>query len=241
MEDELKVDKHVINQHTQYIREYELRQNIYENSMNVKFADKIFEFGEDFKRHLALFDRKLLNQRIEMSDEMQIVLKNSRDELLKAFRKEYYSKRVAKGTQANHLESTEISVEIQVAEAGVMGPVRIPEIEIEEGEERAKSQYRPRRDKMPRAYTPPTKWKRGKYQLFPNSRCCTNSSVSSLASSLVRERAEDIEMRKLLEERRIREAKRQAELAAQKAREEAEKLRKKKEEEEMRRREKEDA
>jgi hypothetical protein len=32
--------------------------------------------------------------------------------------------------------------------------------------------------------------------------CCTNSSLSSLSHSVVRERQEDIEMRKVLEERR---------------------------------------
>jgi hypothetical protein len=46
--------------------------------------------------------------RIDMSDEMQIVLKNSRDELLKSFRKEYFSKKQNKGTNANHLENTPI-------------------------------------------------------------------------------------------------------------------------------------
>ena len=49
-----------------------------------------------------------------MSDEMQIVLKNSRDELLKAFRKEYFSKKQNKGTNANHLESTPILMEANV-------------------------------------------------------------------------------------------------------------------------------
>ncbi len=209
-----------------------MRQNIYEATQNGKFNDMKFEFGEEFKRHLGLFDKKLLSQKIETSDEMQIVLKNSRDELLRAFRKEYYSKRVAKGTQANHLESTEITLDVQVAEAGVMGPVRIPDIEYEQEEDRPKSHYRPRRAAMPRAYTPPTKTRRGKYQLLPTRHCCTDSSVSSLASSIVRERAEEIEMRKLLEERRIREAKRKAELAAKLAREEAEREKKRKEEEE---------
>ena len=38
-----------------------------------------------------------------MSDESQIIVKNMREEVLKAFRKEYNAKRVAKGTQANHL------------------------------------------------------------------------------------------------------------------------------------------
>jgi hypothetical protein len=52
--------------------------------------------------------------RIDMSDEMQIVLKNSRDELLKAFRKEYFSKKQNKGTNANHLESTPILMEANV-------------------------------------------------------------------------------------------------------------------------------
>jgi hypothetical protein len=33
-----------------------------------------------------------------MSDEMQIVLRNSRDELLKSFRKEYFAKKQSKTT-----------------------------------------------------------------------------------------------------------------------------------------------
>jgi|LauGreDrversion4_2_1035121.scaffolds.fasta_scaffold36760_6 hypothetical protein len=49
--------------------------------------------GEEFKRNLLAFDKTILNTRIDMSDEMQIVLKNSRDELLKAFRKEYFAKK----------------------------------------------------------------------------------------------------------------------------------------------------
>ena len=73
------------------------------------FQEKWFEMGEDFKRHLITFDKSILNARIEMSDEMQIVLKNSRDELLKAFRKEYFAKKQSKKTQANHLDSTPIT------------------------------------------------------------------------------------------------------------------------------------
>jgi hypothetical protein len=57
------------------------------------FQEKWFEMGEDFKRHLTVFDKTILTTRIEMSDEMQIVLKNSRDDLLKAFRKEYFAKK----------------------------------------------------------------------------------------------------------------------------------------------------
>jgi hypothetical protein len=55
---------------------------------------------------------------------------------------------------------------------------------------------------MPRTHTPPTKTRRGKYELLPGRACCTNQSVSSIASSIVQEKAEDIEMRKVLEERR---------------------------------------
>ena len=67
-----------------------------------------------------------------MSDEMQIVLKNSRDELLKSFRKEYFSKKQNKGTNANHLESTVITVETKVGgDVQVLAPVKIPDIEYE--------------------------------------------------------------------------------------------------------------
>ncbi len=85
-----------------------------------------------------------------------------------------------------------------------MPPVKVPTIEYElvPDEERAHSQYRPRRTQMPRTHTPPVKTRRGKYHYYPNRVCCTNSSVSSMAPSLVREKQEDIEMRKLLEERR---------------------------------------
>jgi hypothetical protein len=38
-----------------------------------------------------------MKQRIDMSDEMQITLKNSREEVLKLFRQEYNSKRTTKG------------------------------------------------------------------------------------------------------------------------------------------------
>jgi hypothetical protein len=69
---------------------------------------------EQFKRELLSLDKRILAARIEMSDEMQIVLKNSRDELLKAFRKEYFAKKQHKGTNANHLEATAITVETQV-------------------------------------------------------------------------------------------------------------------------------
>jgi|LauGreDrversion4_2_1035121.scaffolds.fasta_scaffold5868052_1 hypothetical protein len=40
----------------------------------------------------------MLKLRIEMSDETQVIVKNMKEEVLKAFRKEYNAKRVAKGT-----------------------------------------------------------------------------------------------------------------------------------------------
>ena len=130
------------------------------------FQDKWFEMGEDFKRHLTVFDKTILTTRIEMSDEMQIVLKNSRDDLLKAFRKEYFAKKQNKTTQANHLDSTPIVQEVQVGgDIQIMPPVKVPEIEyeLEDDEERPKSQNRPRRTQVPRTHTPPVKTRRGKY------------------------------------------------------------------------------
>ncbi len=70
LEDDLKACRHIADQHTQYIREYELKQNIYQNTLNGMFQEKWFEMGEDFKRHLIAFDKTILNTRIEMSDEM---------------------------------------------------------------------------------------------------------------------------------------------------------------------------
>ena len=112
LEDDLKACRHIADTHTQFIREYELKQNIYQNTLNQTFQDKWFEMGEEFKRELLQFDKRILATRIEMSDELQLVLKNSRDELLKAFRKEYFAKKQNKTTQANHLESTLITVDI---------------------------------------------------------------------------------------------------------------------------------
>lgn len=55
-----------------------------------------------------------------------------RDEVIKAFRKEYNSKRVAKGTQANHL-SKGLDTQTQVGgDITVNPPVRIPDIEYDE-------------------------------------------------------------------------------------------------------------
>ena len=148
LEDDLKATRFITDQHTQFIREYELKQNIYQNTLNGMFQEKWFEMGEEFKRELLGYEKRILATRIEMSDEMQIVLRNSRDELLKAFRKEYFAKKQSKTTQANHLDSTLITVEIQVGgDVQIMGPVKVPNIEYElqPDEERARSQYRPRR------------------------------------------------------------------------------------------------
>jgi septation ring formation regulator EzrA len=60
---------------------------------------------EGIKHSLKDFDKRLMKQRIDNSDDMQIVLKNSREELLRTFRKEYNAKRTVKATQASHTDN----------------------------------------------------------------------------------------------------------------------------------------
>lgn len=68
-----------------------------------------------------------------MSDESQIIVKNMRDEVLKAFRKEYNAKRVAKTTQVNLLVDKKLDTMNQAGgDINVSPPVMIPDIEYDE-------------------------------------------------------------------------------------------------------------
>jgi hypothetical protein len=151
------------------------------------FNDKSTEIGEDFNRFLQNQDKKLLKLRIEMSDESQIIVKNMRDEVLKAFRKEYNSKRVAKGTQASHLDKKLDSMNQVGGDITVNPPVHIPDIEYDEEwvKNRPVSTRKPRRGALPRTYTPIPKKKRCLYHLLPGRAVLTNSDTSSISPSML--------------------------------------------------------
>lgn len=123
---------------------------------------------------------------------MQIVLKNSREELMRAFRKEYNAKRVAKTTQVSHTDNRPQQVD-HVTQVEILPPVDNITLEYEIDERACKSARRPRRDAVPRTHTPPPR-KSVNYHLLPWRVCLTNDEKSELAPSEMKERQEDLAM-----------------------------------------------
>ena len=62
------------------------------------------------------------------------------------------------------------------------------------------------------------------YHLLPGRICLTNSDTSSISPSMLQERAEDIEMRKLLEQKKEHALKHQETMAAEAAKAEIERV-----------------
>jgi len=105
-------------------------------------------------------------------------------------------------------------------------PVHIPDIEYDEQwvKERLATARKPRRAALPRTYTPIAKRKRCVYHLLPGRICLTNSDTSSISPSMLQERADDIEMRKLLEQKKEHALKHQETMAAEAAKAEIERV-----------------
>lgn len=150
--------------------------------------DSVQKVYDNIKHSLREFDLKLYKQRIEMSDEMQTVLANSRDELLRAFRREYMAKKVSRGTNASHLDNVPKQEDF-IVNVEILAPVNIKKIEYDKElvERRVRSNRRPRRAAMPRTNTPPPK-RNTAYHLLPWRDCITDSEKSFLAPSEIKEK-----------------------------------------------------
>jgi hypothetical protein len=130
---------------------------------------------------------------------MQVVLKNSREELLKAFRKEYNAKRTAKATQASHTDNLPKQAD-HVIQVEILPQVDIRVLEYDLEERQVKSARRPRRDAVPRAYTPPPR-KDTRFKVMPWRDAISNDEKQEITASEMAERQEDMEMYLRKEER----------------------------------------
>ncbi len=124
-----------------------------------------------------------MKNRIETSDEMQTVLKNSRDDLLKEFNRQYNAKRTSKHVQAVPVHHP-IAQQNHVNVLEILPPLNLKVLEYDKdlATRRVKSGRRPRRDAMPRTNTPPPK-KKTDYHLLPWRVCLTDSEKSFTPAS----------------------------------------------------------
>lgn len=106
---------------------------------------------------------------------------------------------MVKSTQISHTDNVPKQVD-QVAQVEILAPVEIKVLEYDTQDRPCKSQRRPRRDALPRCWTPP-KPQRTLYHLLPFRICLTNSDKSELAPSEFAEKQEDLEMFKRKEEK----------------------------------------